>query len=168
MKNLLRISIVLIVLLLIIFNFKSDNSSSTVIVVEANDPVYGMEIGYKYLPQDDDVLCIFDGQELVTYIAPEGYWTIEDELLSIEDWAHNHISAPYPNPTKGNVSFNLENSGGPISISIHNLLGQELFETELDNGNGIVKLNLNDNWSGTLFVTFEGNFGIVHKKIIKL
>ena len=40
MKNLFRISIVLIVLLLIIFNFKSDNSSSTVIVVEANDPVF--------------------------------------------------------------------------------------------------------------------------------
>ena len=40
MKNLFRISIVLIVLLLIIFNFKSDNSSNTVIVVEANDPVF--------------------------------------------------------------------------------------------------------------------------------
>jgi agmatine/peptidylarginine deiminase len=101
-------------------------------------------------------------------VAPEGYWTIEVELLSTEEWAHNHISAPYPNPTKGHVSFNLENIGGPISISIHNLLGQELFETELDNGNGVVKLKLNDNWNGTLFITFEGDFGIVHKKIIKL
>ncbi len=101
-------------------------------------------------------------------VAPEGYWTIEVESLSIEDWAHNHISAPYPNPTRDNVSFNLENIAGPISISIHNLLGQELFETEIESGNGIVKLNLNAEWSGTLFITFEGDFGLVHKKIIKL
>ena len=101
-------------------------------------------------------------------VAPDGYWTIEVELLSIEDWAYNHISAPYPNPTRDNVSFNLENIAGPISISIYNLLGQELFETELDNGNGIVKLNLNDDWIGTLFITFEGDFGIIHKKIIKI
>jgi hypothetical protein len=100
-------------------------------------------------------------------VAPDGYWTIEVELLSIEDWAYNHISAPYPNPTRDNVSFNLESISGPISISILNLLGQQLFETELENGNGIVKLNLNEAWSGTLFITFEGDFGIVHKKIIK-
>ena len=101
-------------------------------------------------------------------VAPDGYWTIDVENLSIEDWAQNHISAPYPNPTKNTVSFNLENIAGPISVSIYNLLGQELFATDLDNGNGIVKLNLNDDWNGTLFVTFEGDFGVVHKKIIKL
>jgi agmatine/peptidylarginine deiminase len=101
-------------------------------------------------------------------VAPDGYWTIEVELLSIEDWAHNHISAPYPNPTSGEVSFNLENIAGSIVISVHNLLGQELFETSLDKGNGVVKLNLNDTWNGTLFVTFKGDFGTVHKKIIKL
>jgi agmatine/peptidylarginine deiminase len=100
-------------------------------------------------------------------VAPDGYWTIDVELLSIEDWAHNHISAPYPNPTKGEVSFNLENIAGSIAISVHNLLGQELFETSLDRGNGVVKLNLNDTWNGTLFVTFKGDFGTVHKKIIK-
>ena len=101
-------------------------------------------------------------------VAPDGYWTIEVELLSIEDWAYNHISAPYPNPTSGEVSFNLENIAGSIVISVHNLLGQELFETSLDKGNGVVKLNLNDTWNGTLFVTFKGDFGTVHKKIIKL
>jgi agmatine/peptidylarginine deiminase len=101
-------------------------------------------------------------------VAPDGFWTIEVELLSMEDWAHKHISAPYPNPTSGEVSFNLENIAGSIVISVHNLLGQELFETSLDKGNGVVKLNLNDTWNGTLFVTFKGDFGTVHKKIIKL
>jgi len=101
-------------------------------------------------------------------VAPEGYWTIDVGILSIEEWAENHISAPYPNPATEKVSFNLENVAGPISISVHNLLGQNLFERTISNGNGIVTLNLNDNWNGTLFVTFEGEFGTVHKKIIKL
>ena len=69
---------------------------------------------------------------------------------------------------KRQVSFNFENIAGPISISITNLLGQKLFETEIDNGNGIIQLDLKDSWNGTLFVTFKGEFGIVNKKIIKL
>jgi len=100
-------------------------------------------------------------------VAPEGYWTINVETLSIAEWAENHISAPYPNPTNTSVSFNLENIAGPISISIYNVLGQKLFETDIENGNGRVMLDLNDEWKGTLFVTFKGEFGIVNKKIIK-
>ncbi len=57
-------------------------------LIEANNPIYGMEIGYKYLPQVDDVLCIFDGQELVTYVAPEGYW----EDLEGSQWTHNTLN----------------------------------------------------------------------------
>jgi len=101
-------------------------------------------------------------------VAPDGYWTINVGVMSVTDWAQNHISAPYPNPTKDNVSFNLENIAGPISISIYNLLGQNLFETEIENGNGILRLELNDSWNGTLFVLFKGDFGTIHKKIIKL
>ncbi len=101
-------------------------------------------------------------------VAPQGYWTINVENLSVSDWAQNNISAPYPNPTNGGVSFNLNNISGPIHISIHNILGQRLFETDITNGNGIVNLDLNANWKGTLFVTFEGDFGRVNKKIIKL
>jgi agmatine deiminase len=100
-------------------------------------------------------------------VAPEGYWTINVETLSIAEWAENHISAPYPNPTNTSVSFNLENIAGPISISIYNVLGQKLFETDIENGNGRVMLDLNDEWKGTLFVTFKGDFGTVNKKIIK-
>ena len=101
-------------------------------------------------------------------VAPDGYWTIDVELLSITEWAQNHLSAPYPNPARDRVKFNLESISGPISIVIHNLLGQKLFETDIVHGNGIIELDLNKNWSGTLFVTFKGNFGTVTKKIIKL
>lgn len=101
-------------------------------------------------------------------VAPEGYWTIDVGNLSVTDWAETHISAPFPNPTTGDVSFNLNNIQGPIQVTIHNLLGQQLFETHLEVGNGILHLELNSNWKGTLFVTFEGDFGRVNKKIIKL
>jgi hypothetical protein len=100
-------------------------------------------------------------------VAPDGYWTIQVENLSMYDWAQNNISAPYPNPTQESVSFRLNAIEGPIYIYIHNILGQKLFETNVENGNGIIKLDLNSNWKGTLFVTFEGNFGKVNRKIIK-
>jgi agmatine/peptidylarginine deiminase len=101
-------------------------------------------------------------------VAPEGYWTINVDLLSVSEWAQNHISAPYPNPTKDKVSFNFENISGAISISIYNLLGQKLYETEIENGNGIINLDLKNSWNGTLLVRFEGEFGTVNRKIIKL
>jgi agmatine/peptidylarginine deiminase len=101
-------------------------------------------------------------------VAPEGYWTIQVETLSADEWAQTHISAAYPNPTTGKVSFNMNAIQGPVSVKIHNLLGQKLYEANVENGNGIITLDLNQNWQGTLLITFEGNFGKVHKKVIKL
>ena len=100
-------------------------------------------------------------------VAPQGYWTIEVGLLSVNEFAETNISAPYPNPATNNVSFRLTNINGAVKISIHNLLGQELYNEQVENGKGVISLDLNDNWSGTLFVTFRGDFGSVHKKIIK-
>lgn len=101
-------------------------------------------------------------------VAPEGYWTIQVETLSAEEWAHNHISAAYPNPTTEKVSFNMNAIQGPVNVKIHNLLGQKLYEAKIENGNGKITLDLNQNWQGTLLVTFEGDFGKIHKKVIKL
>ena len=101
-------------------------------------------------------------------VAPEGYWTIQVENLSVDEWAQNHISAAYPNPTTGKVSFNLNAIPGPIKVEIHNILGQKLYEANVENGNGKVTLDLNQNWQGTLLITFEGEFGTIHKKVIKL
>lgn len=101
-------------------------------------------------------------------VAPDGYWTINVGVLSLNEWAENHISSPYPNPTTGKVSFNFENVPGPISISVYYLLGQKLFNRSIESGNGVITIDLQDSWSGTLFVTFEGEFGTVHKKVLKL
>lgn len=101
-------------------------------------------------------------------VAPDGYWTFPITNLSSEEWAAHHISNPYPNPTRDVVNFNLNNIPGEIQIKIHNLLGQELYNTKIFNGNGQVSLQLNPQWNGTLFVSFEGEFGRVTKKVIKI
>lgn len=101
-------------------------------------------------------------------VAPQGYWTIQVETLSADEWAQNHISEAYPNPTTGEVSFNMNAVQGPLKVEIHNLLGQKLYEANVENGNGKITLDLNQNWQGTLLITFEGEFGKIHKKVIKL
>jgi agmatine deiminase len=101
-------------------------------------------------------------------VAPNGYWTIDVQTLNANEWAYNHISAPYPNPTKDKVNFNLDQIQGKIDLTITNLLGQRLAVQKIETGNGVITLDLNQDWKGTLLITFEGDFGKVTKKIIKL
>ena len=101
-------------------------------------------------------------------VAPEGFWTFIVANLSNEEWADNNISAPYPNPTSEEVSFQLNQIEGAVKVSIYNILGQKLSTTTIVEANGILTLALNKEWKGMLLVTFEGDFGKVTKKIIKL
>lgn len=101
-------------------------------------------------------------------VAPEGFWTFTVANLSNEEWADNNISAPYPNPTSEVVSFKLNQIEGVVEVSIYNIFGQKLNTTTIVEANGILTLDLNKEWEGTLLVTFEGDFGKVTKKIIKL
>lgn len=101
-------------------------------------------------------------------VAPEGFWTISAGVLGAGDISNYSISAPYPNPTDGSVSFNLNNLSGPVFVRVYNILGQELMAKELESGNGVFNLALNPGWRGALFVTFEGDFGRATKKVIKL
>ena len=101
-------------------------------------------------------------------VAPEGFWTFIVANLSNEEWADNNISAPYPNPAGEEVSFQLNQIEGVVKVSIYNILGQKLNTTTIVEAHGILTLALNKEWKGTLLVTFEGDFGKVIKKIIKL
>lgn len=101
-------------------------------------------------------------------VAPEGYWTFTIGTLGISEWASQNITGPYPNPTYDQLSFSLKQIPGPIDIAIYNILGQELYSQQLLHGNGNVTLSLNPEWSGTLLVVFRGEFGTVHKKVLKL
>jgi len=101
-------------------------------------------------------------------VAPEGFWTFTVANLSNEEWADNNISAPYPNPTSEGVTFQLNQIEGAVEVSIYNILGQKLSTTNIVEANGTLTLALNKEWKGTLLVTFEGDFGRVTKKVIKL
>ena len=100
-------------------------------------------------------------------VAPEGYWTIDVATLSAAEWADNNIIGPYPNPADDRVNFRLNNIGGPVSVEIHNIYGQRLYTSAVQSSNGVIQLDLNPIWSGTLIVTFKGEFGSVQRKLIK-
>lgn len=100
-------------------------------------------------------------------VAPQGFWTVAVTNLSVAEWAFNHISGPYPNPTTGKVNFNLTQVDGPIIVSITNTLGQTLFKEIVERANGNITLDLNQHWNGTLLISFEGAFGKVTRKLIK-
>ena len=109
------------------------------------------------------------GKELTRpLVAPQGYWTTEVSTLSLDEWAEINISGPYPNPTTGKVSFNLNQIPGSVQVSVVNTLGQILFEKDLSNCNGVIELQMNTSWNGMLYVIFEGEFGRVTKKLVKI
>lgn len=102
-------------------------------------------------------------------VAPDGYWTFSLSNLSVRDWADKNIIGPYPNPTASEVNFNINDISEPVSITIHNLLGQKLYENTMNNvSNGKITLNLDEGWKGTLLITFSGSFGKVHRKVVKI
>lgn len=101
-------------------------------------------------------------------VAPDGYWTIENSVLSTQDWVSQNISLPYPNPTQGTVNFRLQQINQEVKVSIYNMLGQQLYSNTLTNTNGVLTIILNPSWSGTLLFTFEGEFGTVNRKVVKL
>jgi len=100
-------------------------------------------------------------------VAPEGYWTIAVGVLSTDDWANSNISGAYPNPTTGVVNFAMNQIQGPVQVRVYNMLGQELMNREIQQADGILSLDLRPDWSGTLLVIFEGEFGAVRKRVIK-
>lgn len=99
-------------------------------------------------------------------VAPDGFWTFNVTQMSTEEFAASNIQGPYPNPAKDKVHFNLKNISGQVNVSIYNVLGQNLFNQKIDNGNGQIMLNLNSSWSGIYLVIFEGEFGKVTRKLI--
>ncbi len=101
-------------------------------------------------------------------VAPDGFWTFNVGTLSMEEWAAQNIVGPFPNPAKETVNFNLRNISGTMDIKVHSILGQELYRTSVENANGVISIDLDPSWQGTLFFTFSGEFGSVHKKVLKL
>ena len=100
-------------------------------------------------------------------VAPEGYWTMRTDQLNTVDLAENRISSPYPNPATDQVNFRLGNLNSRVQVTVTNLLGQTLWQTELQGQAGVFQLDLQSSWSGVLMVNFQGDFGSITRQVIK-
>lgn len=100
--------------------------------------------------------------------APEGFWTFNVLQMSTDEWAKHSIKGPYPNPAKDKVYFDLNDISGKVNLRIHSVLGDKLFENQLENPDGKITLNLNPSWKGVYLVSFEGEFGKVTRKLVVL
>jgi|694.fasta_scaffold70116_3 agmatine/peptidylarginine deiminase len=138
--------------------FSSDTNWSASITI----PISGLDIEYYIHAQ------AISGKSLNRpIVAPEGFWTINVETLAISDWASKYISNPYPNPANEKVSIDLNQLSGRINVRITNILGQTLYSKIVQNDKRVLTLDLEPNWKGTLFITLEGDFGKVVKKVMK-
>jgi hypothetical protein len=86
--------------------------------------------------------------------------------MSTQELAEHNIQGPFPNPAKDQVHFNFKNIQGKVQVSIYNLLGEKLFNREIENADGRLTLNLNPLWNGVYLVNFEGDFGKVTRKLL--
>jgi hypothetical protein len=100
-------------------------------------------------------------------VAPEGFWTINAESLSMSEWANKHISNPYPNPANEKVSIDLNQLSGKIKVRITNVLGQTLYTTTVQNDKRVLTLDLDPNWKVSLFINLKGDFWEVTKKVLR-
>lgn len=98
--------------------------------------------------------------------APEGFWTFNILQMSTDEWAKHSIRGPYPNPAKDKVYFDLNDISGKVNLRIHSVLGEKLFENQLENPDGKITLDLNPSWKGVYLVSFEGEFGKVSRKLV--
>lgn len=109
------------------------------------------------------------GKELARPLtAPEGYWSMNTESLSTQDFAESNIIGPFPNPTRDVVNFKLKEAFQNVQVTITNILGQQLYSSRLENQAGEISIALNPEWQGTLFVNFSGEFGSFTRKVIKM
>jgi len=97
----------------------------------------------------------FVGTELVRYVffnsinSTDSSWILIKYIITspagIPQISSNnlHISAPYPNPTGGNVSFNYQLNGEEqASLVIYNTLGQSVQTMSLNNSSSRVNMNV--------------------------
>ena len=61
-------------------------------LIEAADAAYAFELAYQSLPSVPAALCIFDGQESLTYVVPEDYWNSSTGMNNTRNVLRNNSS----------------------------------------------------------------------------
>jgi hypothetical protein len=79
------------------------------------------------------------------------------------------ISKVYPNPVSSvaSIDYSLTNQAGDATISIHNILGDQVMELTLDRSESSLKLPIDDFTNGIYFYTLQLNgTGVTTKKFV--
>ena len=72
----------------------------------------------------------------------------------------------YPNPSNGelNINYAVEDESGVLNITIHNLLGKQVFQHGLIDHQGSIKIETNKLSNGVYIVNLRNNGGILETK----
>lgn len=72
----------------------------------------------------------------------------------------------YPNPSNGelNINYTVVNERDVLNISIHNMLGREVFLTGVIDHQGSIKIDINRLASGVYIVNLKNNTGVLETK----
>ncbi|RDK88816.1 agmatine deiminase family protein [Marinirhabdus gelatinilytica] len=101
-------------------------------------------------------------------VAPEGYWTMNlGGVLNTNSFENAIVAGPFPNPANNTVSFGFDSDIANVQVVVHNVLGQELMNSEYTLYNGSLTVSLPANWSGTLFFSLTTQKGTTVKKVLK-
>ena len=101
-------------------------------------------------------------------VAPEGYWTMNlGGVLNTNSFENAIVAGPFPNPANDTVSFGFDSDIANVQVVVHNVLGQELMNSEYTLDNGSLTVSLPANWSGTLFFSLTTQKGTTVKKVLK-
>jgi hypothetical protein len=91
---------------------------------------------------------------------------ITDCTLNIEDQFFRNLKL-YPNPTTEIVNLKFNNSVEQISITIFNLMGQELNNYNRPLDNGTTSIDVSEYNSGIYFIKIASGENSTIKKVIK-
>ncbi|WP_299386284.1 S8/S53 family peptidase [uncultured Lacinutrix sp.] len=86
-----------------------------------------------------------------------------DNTLSVDSKSVSNFIM-YPNPTNGVLNINLNSFNNAVSLEIHNLLGQQVFTTNLTKSNS--RISVNNLSKGLYLVTVKTSNTLTTKKLI--
>jgi hypothetical protein len=79
---------------------------------------------------------------------------VTDIKIKVED-----LLSIFPNPSNGelNINYTVENESDALNITIHNMLGREVFQRSLIDHHGSIKIEINNLSNGVYVVSLKNN-----------
>ena len=88
-------------------------------------------------------------------------------MLNVNENSIGAVLGPFPNPATDVVSFRFQQEVAEVTVTVSNVLGQQLYAGTMNTEGGTLSVPLQSNWTGTLFVTLATQQGVSVKKVLK-